>query len=99
MGSQGDGTIDYVRECVELVDPVFKLAIIFLDWRVVRLSRAPGQTICAVRSTRDVEKLEVEGQDSEDPAIDADTGCDVRLLKHLLDKFCVHLDDQVANAQ
>ena len=42
MGSQGDGAIDHVREGVELVDPVFKLAIVLLDWRIARLLQVPG---------------------------------------------------------
>ena len=45
VGSQGDGTIDHVRERIELVNPVLELAMVLLDWRVARLSRCQARTL------------------------------------------------------
>ena len=50
-----------MRERIELVNPVLELAIVLLDWRVARLLRVPGKTICTVHSAGDMHELEVKG--------------------------------------
>jgi hypothetical protein len=49
-------------------------------------------------STHDMNQVEMESQDREDPPIHAHLGCNIRIGEHTLDISCVNLNDQIVNA-
>ena len=84
-----------MEEAVEIVDPVVKVVVGFGS--IGGLWWSSGETIGAVRGARDVDKCEMEGEDRDDPPIDASTGFEIWVSEHALDVACIYFDYQVPN--
>ena len=70
-----------MHKTVHPVNPVFKNIVVASVWgRVARLRRASGKSIRTVEGTFHVYQLELEHQDSHNPAVHAGRGLDVRVL-------------------
>ena len=87
-----------MNEPMEAINPVFEIVAVVGFGLIVRLASSPRETVRAMRSPRDMDEFEVKREYCEDPAIDARTGRDVRVLQHTFDVPSIDLDDEVANS-
>jgi hypothetical protein len=89
--------VDEMYEVEQLVDPV-EVVVIFFLIEIARLSGSSGETIGAVRRSRYVDKVKVEGEDRDNSSVDRGGREYIRVLKHPFDVRRVNLYSQVADA-
>jgi hypothetical protein len=89
--------VDEMYKVEQLVNPV-EVVVIFFLIGIARLLDSLGETIGSVRSSRYVDKVEVEGEDGDNPLVDQGKREYVRVLKHPLDVRRVNLYYKVADA-
>ena len=85
-----------MEEAVEIVDPVVK--VVFGFGLIGGLWWSSGEPIGAMRGAGDMDKCEMEGEDGDDPPIDAGARFEIRVSEHALDVACIYFDYQVPNA-
>lgn len=80
------------------IDPVFAFVSVVYLKVVVGLSRSPRESVWSMEHAGNMHKFEMESEDSEDPAIHAGRGVDIRVGEHTMNCRCVDFDDEIANA-
>jgi len=70
-----------VEETVEIVNPVVKvILVVFLVAEVARLWWLSGQSVGFMDLTEDMAKLEMEGENGDDPVVNTGRGCDIGVV-------------------
>jgi hypothetical protein len=85
--------IDVLNEAINLIDPIIELLSIFFVRGIVWLTRTARETIGTMKDPRDMDELEVEHPNSNDPAIHTSVRGEVGIIEHPFNRSTVHFDN------
>jgi hypothetical protein len=83
---------------METIDPIFKVFFIIYFFIISILMRSSGQSIRSMVGSGNVNKIEMEGENSDYPSIDTCTRRDVRVREHFFDIPSVDFNYQIPDA-
>jgi hypothetical protein len=83
---------------METIDPIFKVFFVIYFFFISILTGSSGKSIRSMVGSSNVNKIEMEGENSDYPLIDTCTRRDVRVREHPFDIPSVDFNYQIPDA-